>query len=101
MDPDALQVTTGADFGDDLDTGNGDTAPQGWPAARPTREAIEFLGQALAAGVPKPSYDGPIQGRILPHGRAFVDQTSTLPLDTPLVAQPTLQIVSLVLPFVR
>lgn len=101
MNPDAVQATTGSDFGDDPATGNGEIDSPRWPAALPKREAISFLGQALTTGVPKPSYNGPIQRPALPNGRRHVEQSFTLPLDAPLVAQSTLQIVSLVLPFVR
>lgn len=63
---------------------NGDIDSPGWPLGRPTREALDYLEQALTTGIPKPTYNGPIRHIIKYDGRYPVEAVFTLPLETPL-----------------
>lgn len=63
---------------------------------RPTREALDYLEQALTTGIPKPNYDGPIPRPILTSGRYPNDMIFTLPLEAPFhLAQSTSPLVRL------
>lgn len=65
----------------------------------PTREALDYLEQALTTGIPKPNYDGPIPRPTMASGKYPIDMVWTLPLETPFhIAQSTSPLVRLSLP---
>lgn len=65
----------------------------------PTREALDYLEQALTTGIPKPNYDGPIPRPIMASGKDPIDMVFTLPLEAPFhIAQSTSPMVRLSLP---
>lgn len=63
---------------------------------RPTREALDYLEQALTTGIPQPNYDGPIPRPIMASGRYPIDMVFTLPLEAPFhITQSTSPLVRL------
>lgn len=97
--PDPLPVTLDPDAGINGDPGDDTNDSPGWPLVRPTREALDYLENALTTGIPKPTYDGPIRQPLVHGGRYPIDFVWTLPLETPSdTAQPTLPLVRIILP---
>lgn len=81
------------------DTSGGTSDSSDCLLVRPTREALDFLEQALTTGIPKPNYDGPIPRPIMASAKHPTDMVWTLPLETPFhIAQSTSPLVRLSLP---
>lgn len=100
MDPsNRPPVTPNCDTSEDCIAPDRDIGSPGWPLCRPTREALNYLEQALTTGIPNPTYDGPIRYLVKHDGRYAVDLAFTLPLETPLhTAQSTSAQVRLLVP---
>lgn len=97
--PDRPPFTLDCDASEDDGEPNGDIDLPGRPLVRPSREALDYLEQALTTGIPKPTYDGPIRRVVKHDGRYPVDLVFALPLETPLhTAQSASVQVSLLLP---
>lgn len=87
MDPsNRPPVTPNCDTSEDGGAPDHDIDSPGWPLIRPTREALDYLEQALTTGIPNPTYDGPIRHLVKHYGRYPVDLAFTLPLGTPFHA---------------
>jgi hypothetical protein len=72
----------------------GDTDSTQWPQTLPNREAIDFLGHSLTGCLPGPFCDDPVYRHSPVNARRNTAQCLMLPLEAPVIAQPTVEVVS-------